>query len=195
MLHLHQHRAFRALAFLSILLAAGCGTSSADREKANKLIGEANAAVGTANKLSQDAFVKFRSYMNSQTMANFPSNRDQIRGAVQETAGLLDKSISAYRDAANKFEEASKMITHEKFQEYATLKMQVLRKQAESKEVAKELAEVPLDETITTQAALTTKVKEVDARLNALVKETNDIDERAKKIQQDNPDVISKPSQ
>ena len=182
---------------LSLALVAGCKFKLGDDTgDANKLIGEANQAIVEADKLSHDAYTKFRSYMNDQTMNNFPGSREQIRPVAQESADLFAKSAALYRDqVVSKFEGAGKLKLNEKFKEYIVLKTDAFRKLAESKEVARELALVPLDPSITTQGALFAKVKEVDARLNAAVKEMQTFNERANKIQQDNPDLISKPPQ
>jgi murein L,D-transpeptidase YcbB/YkuD len=184
------------LILLSLALAAGCkfrfgGDDTAD---ANKLIGEANTAIVAADKMSADAYSKFRSYMDEQTMGNFPGNREQIRPTAQESADLFARSAAAYREqVVSKFEGASKLNINDKFKEYIVLKVEAFKKLADSKDVAKELALVPLDPSLTTQDALYAKVKEVDARLNAVTKEMQEVNDRANKIQQDNPDIIGKP--
>jgi hypothetical protein len=184
------------LVLLSLALAAGCkfklgGDDTAD---ANKLIGEANTAIVAADKMSADAYTKFRSYMNDEAMGHFPDNREQLRPAAQESADLFAKSAAAYRDqVVNKFEGASKLNINDKFKEYIVLKVEAFKKLADSKDVAKELALVPLDPSLTTQDALYAKVKEVDARLNAVTNEMQEVNDRANKIQQDNPDIIGKP--
>ena len=182
---------------LSLALVAGCkfkvGDDTAD---ANKLIAEANTGILGADKMSQEAYTKFRSYMNDETMNKFPSNREQIRPTAQESADLFARSAAAYRDQViNKFEGASKLNINEKFREYIVLKVEAFKKLADSKEVARELALVPLDASITTQDKLFAKIKEVDVRLNALVKEVQEANERANKIQQENSNIISKPPQ
>jgi hypothetical protein len=184
------------LILLSLALAAGCkfkfgGDDTAD---ANKLIGEANTAIVAADKMSADAYAEFRSYMNDEKMGNFPDNREQIRPTAQESADLFAKSAAAYRDqVVNKFEGASKLNINDKFKEYIVLKVEAFKKLADSKDVAKELALAPLDPSLTTKDALYAKVKEVDARLNAVTKEMQEVNDRANKIQQDNPDIIGKP--
>jgi hypothetical protein len=132
--------------------------------------------------------------MNDQTMGNFPDNREQIRPTAQESADLFARSAAAYREqVVSKFEGASKLNINDKFKEYIVLKVEAFKKLADSKDVAKELALVPLDPSLTTQDALYAKVKEVDARLNAVTKEMQEVNDRANKIQQDNPDIIGKP--
>ena len=190
-----RYRTFFIL--LALALAAGCKFNFGDdTSDANKLINEANQAIVEADKMSQDAYAKFRSYMNEQTMRNFPDNRDEIRPTARESADLFAKSAATYRDqVVNKFEGASKMDLNEKFKEYITLKVAAFKKLAESKEIAGELAQVPLDASLTTRDELFAKVQQVDARLNAVVKEMQEINDRANKIQQDNPGLISKPQQ
>ena len=187
---------YRPLAVVLLLaLAAGCKIKFGDDTgEANKLIAEANAGIVAADKISEEAYAKFRSYMNDETMNGFPANRERIRATVQESADLFGKSAAAYREqVVEKFEGASKMKIDDRFREYIKLKVEAFRKLADSKEVARELALVPLDPSVTTQGAFLAKVKEVDARLNAAVKEVQELNSRANKIQQDNPDLIGKP--
>ncbi|HEY0377801.1 MAG TPA: hypothetical protein VGC87_12820 [Pyrinomonadaceae bacterium] len=182
---------------LSLALAAGCKFKFGDdTSDANKMIGEANTAIVAADKMSQDAYTKFRSYMNDQAMNDFPHNREQLRPTAQESADLFAKSAAAYRDqVVNKFEGASKLNINDKFKEYIVIKVEAFKKLADSKDVARELALVPLDPSITTQDELFAKVKQVDARLNAVIKEMQEANDRANKIQQENSDLISKPPQ
>jgi hypothetical protein len=184
----YRFRSFCIL--LSLALVAGCkiGDDTAD---ANKIIEDAKAGILAGNKLSEEAYTKFRSFMNPETIENFPSNREQIRPAAQESADLYAKSAATFRDqVVNKLEAASKLKINEKFKEYITLKAEAFRKLAESKEVAKELSLTPLAPSLTTQDALIAKAKEVDARLNALVQQYEETEQRANKVQQANPDII-----
>jgi hypothetical protein len=191
-----RYRTF--LILLSLALAAGCkfqfgGDDTAD---ANKLIGEANTAIVAADKISQDAYTKFSSYMNKQVMSNFPENREEIRPTAQEAADLFGKAAAAYRDqVVNKFEGASKLKINDKFKEYIVLKVEAFKKLADSKDIAKKMALAPLDPSITTQDELSANVNEIDARLNAVTKEMQEVNDRANKLQQDNPGIIGKPPQ
>jgi hypothetical protein len=182
-------------ALLLMALAAGCKLGG-DTSEANKLIAEANQAIAAADKMSQDAYTKFRTYMKDETIAGFPANREQIRPVAQEAGDLFKKSAATYRDQViNKFEGAGKMGLDEKFKEYITLKTEAYKKLAESKDLAGEMALTPLDPSLTTREEFVAKVREIDARLNAVVKDMDEVNGRANKLQQENPDIIGKPPQ
>lgn len=170
---------------LSTCFLLGCGGS--DREKAKKLVAEGDALVDSGNKLSQEGHHKLREYMGEAKMASFPSNRDQIRGVAQEAADLFGKSVAAYRDAASKYEEVGKIDMKVAAKEFMSLKAQSIRKRADAVEAVKEIALLPLDSSINDVSTLRSKVMETDKRGNALQKESDDFDARAKKVMADNP--------
>jgi hypothetical protein len=190
---------FRYRTFLMLLvlaLAAGCKFKFGgdDTDDANKLIGEAKAGIAAADKMAQDAYTKYQSYANAETMRNFPSNRDDIRPAAQQSADLFGKSAAAYREQViSKLEAAGKLDIKDKFREYITLKAEAFRKLADSKDAGKELALAPLDPSLTTGDELLAKSREIDARINDTVKQFEEVNERANKVQQENPGLINAP--
>lgn len=174
--------------FLSVLLLPGCGRS--DEVAWKKLITEGDAFVETGNKLSLEGKQKFNEYMSQEKIAIFPSNRDQIKGVAQESAELFGKSAAAFRDAANKYESVVKLNSSDMkdaAKEFISLKAQNFRKLAEAKDIAREMALLPLDESIKDSSSLRSRLKELIDRGNVVIKEGNDLDERANKVMKDNP--------
>lgn len=186
-----RYRTFCIL--LSLALVAGCKfkVGGDDTAEANKRLDEAKEGIAAANQMSQEAYTKFTSYMSPEALDDFPSNRERIKATAQESADLFGKSAATFRDrVVSKLDGASKLDINEKFREYITHKAEAFRKLAESKEVGKELALTPLDPSLTTLNALVAKAREVDARLNALVKQHDEANARADKVQRENPNVI-----
>lgn len=173
--------------FLISLAVFASGCSRGNREQVQKLVDEGDVLMASGNKLAQESLPKFREYMSDAKMAGFPSNREQIRGAAQETGDMLAKSAVAFREAASKYEEASKLDMKDDLRQFISLKAQALRKLAEAKEIGKEMALLPLDESINDLRTLVPKVKAADARMTAVTQEAANLQEQAKNVMKENP--------
>jgi chromosome segregation ATPase len=174
-----------SLVFLSLSLV-GC----METDKANKLVDEGNKSIDEANKVSADAGKKMTDLFDN--LAHFPENRDALKSKVDEVNGLLDKSITNLKAAADKFEEASKLKIDDKLKDYYVAKAQSYRKKAEVDETAKKQTALLTDASIDDMDALRAKMDPLQEQLNKLQKEQNDFEDKAKKIQSDNPNLFKK---
>ena len=122
-----------ALVTILLALAVACGETG----KANQLIEEGNKLVQEGNQIFQDTQPKAEQVFNSAE--GFPDNQASLKPDAQAAADGFDKSASKLRDAAKKFEEASRLKIDDKFKEYLTLKAKEFNKHAEQVDVLKSM--------------------------------------------------------
>lgn len=169
MYHQTKRNAFFALTLMLTFILA-CSALSDDTEKANKLVAEGNTAIDEGNKLATDADAK------------------GDKASAQDAINTLTKAGEKYREAAKKFDEASKLKINDKFKEYLSLKSQEFNKRAELMEVAKKNSQAMLDSD--DPETLMTKVQENKTQVEKLDKEAKDLETKADKIRTDNKDLI-----
>jgi chromosome segregation ATPase len=169
-----------ALLILSVFIV------SCAARQAKKLIGEGNAAVKESEKFITDANAELMELIDG--LADFPQNRDQLRPSAQTALDNLDKGIAKLREAASKFDEASKINLDAPLKEYLSLKSQEFSKHAEHLETMKGIPTAFLDTSIKDNNTLQAKFAEVKERLGKLEQEWTDLAARANKIRQENKD-------
>lgn len=172
------------LAFM--LMAAfviGCSSLGGDTEKANKLVEEGNVLVQDGNKLSEEAAAKSKEIFDN--IGDFPDNRAGLKRPANELIDIIDQGSSKFREAAKKFDEASKLKVDEKFKEYLSLKSQEFNKHADHIESTKGSPQAVLDESIKDLRALNAKLTSVNERIYKVGKEWKDLEAKAKKAQEE----------
>jgi hypothetical protein len=178
---------YTVLTLTTTLLAFALACNLGDEtDKANKLIDEGNQMVTDGNKLVQDATAKNNQLYDNLNDANFADEQARLKTTAQEAVEGFDKSAAKYRDAAQKFEDASKLKVNDKFKEYLSLKAQEFRKNAEGAEVGKSLSKAFIDSS--DGPTLLKKINELKPRVETLSKEATDFQEKAEKIRTDNKD-------
>lgn len=171
---------------LFVILSLAVFLLSCATGKANKFIEEGNAAVKDGEKFALDADAKLNQL--SEGRANFPANRDQLKGTAQEAIDLLDKGIAKLREASSKFNEGSQVNLDAPLKEYLSLKSQEFSKHAEHLEALKELPKAFMDPSVEDNDALDAKFTPVKERVEKLEQEWTDLSQRADKIQEANKD-------
>lgn len=163
-----------------------------ETQKANALVDVGNKSVEEANKLSAEARKKTDDLFGAESMKDFPENRAELKSKVDDVNGLLDKSITSLKSAAEKFEEASKLKIDDKLKEYYTTKAQSYRKLADINETAKKQTSLLTDASISERDGLVSKLEPLDEQIKKMQKELDDLEAKAKKIQTDNPKLFQK---
>lgn len=178
---------YTVLALMSLLAVFALACNLGDEtDKANKLIDEGNTLVTDGNKTVQEATAKNNQLYDNLNDENFADEQARLKTTAQEAVDGFDKSASKYKDAAQKFEDASKLKVDEKFKEYLSLKAQEFRKNAEGAEVGKSLSKAFLDSS--DGPSLLKKINELKPRVESLSKEAADLQQKAEKIRTDNKD-------
>ncbi|GEM_PF-1673260 len=183
-------RHFWAVAGLLLLSLSLVGCQ--ETGKANALVDVGNKSVEEANKLSAEARTKSEELFKAAGGEDFPNNRASLKAKIDEVNGILDKSITSLKNAAEKFEEAAKLKIDDKLKEYYTAKAQSYRKLAEINETSKKQTLVLNDTSIEDRDTLISKLEPMDTQIQNLQKELNTLEEKAKKIQTDNPKLFQK---
>jgi len=187
------------LGFSLLLLAfAAC----METDKANKLIEAGNALITEGNTLVQEAGAKNDKVFDTLSTATPKTSDDEEEGGsgpaavdtkavnstAQEAISGFEKSAVKYREAAAKFDEASKLKIHEKLKEYLVLKTQEFNKRAELSEAAKSNCKAVLDGG--DKATMLKQIASNQERITKLNTEASDLAAKADKIQQENKSIF-----
>lgn len=179
----------RFTSFTFLLLACfvlGCNAYETD--KANKLVDAGNVAVTEANQFFQEANSKADKLFDSINIQQYPEERDSLKDSAQEALNEFEKSAAKYREAATKFDEASKLKLQEQLKEYLRLKSQEFSKRAEQADIAKGNPKALLESRDADE--LVKKVKENEDRSDNLEKEAGELAEKSSKIEQENKNIF-----
>lgn len=177
---------YTMLALMALLTFAVACNLGDETEKANTMINEGNQLVTDGNKLAEEAGTKNNQLYDNLSDDNFAEEQAKLKSTAQEAVDGFEKSAGKFRDAAAKFEEASKLKVDEKFKEYLTNKAQEFKKNAEGAEVAKSLSKAFMDSA--DGPALLKKIAELKPRVEQLSKEAAEFQQKAEKVRTENKD-------
>jgi len=175
----HSSAVMAMLLLVAAVLA--CSSMGDETEKANKLVNEGNAAVQEAKKYVTDAEEKKQTMLQTKV-----AQLAEARALAKEVIAAYDKAEDKCKEAAKKYEEASKLKIKDKFKEYLALKVKEYNKRAEIVETAKGLPQGLLDSE--SRASFISRVNATNEKVDQLTKEADDIGAQADKLQKDNPD-------
>ena len=170
------------LFFLAVVLACG---STDETDKANKLVNEGNKAIEEGKKLAASAEAK-KSKMLQTNVAQLSDARTTANEAIRD----YDQAQEKVKEAAAKFEEASKLQINDKFKEYLSLKVKEFNKRAELLEALKAIPQALIDSQ--NRQSFISRANEATQKAERLSKEADDLEAQADKIQSDNPNSIKK---
>lgn len=184
-----KRRALQLLFFLIVLvnLLSACGSLGADEtEKANRLIAEANTAIDAGNVSALAASKKNDWIFQEIRDTTFTDDKQRLKAAATETIDGFHQGAAKFREAARKFEEASRLRINDKFKEYLALKSQEFNRSAEKMDAASAIPQAVLDsDTIET---LKQKFDENKTRYEQLEKEAKELSDRAERVRAENKD-------
>lgn len=170
------------LLLLGVVLACSFGDET---EKANKLVSEGNAAIDEGKKFVADAEEK-KNRMLQTSVAQLADARTLAREAIR----AYEQAEQKAKEAAGKFDEASKLKVSDKFKEYLSLKVKEFNKRAELVEALKGTPQALIDSE--NRANFISHASEANQKAEGLAKEADDLAAQADKLQKDNPDTIKK---
>ena len=179
----------RVLSFALISFACLASACSSDEiDKANRLINVGNAAVNEGNKLLGEATSKTDRIFDLVNGSQSSADGDSVKGLAQEAADGFEKSAAKYREAAAKFDEASKLQIRDNLKEYLRLTSQEFNKRAELSDTAKGTPQAFMDSE--SVEALQKTVLEKKDRVDKLEREADELAEKSNKIKQENKDIF-----
>ena len=153
----------RLLLFVLLLSLAGCKSDS--QKRAEALIGEGLKISIEQGKVLHRYAREVGQIFTAENRAKFPANRDSLSSRVHEILPLLDESLRLENQAAEKFEEASRLMTKEQQRKGVALIAASYRKSIEIEQLLKQEALLVSDPTITDAKAFNERF----LRLNELV--------------------------
>ena len=180
----NRSHALTAMAVL-VLVVLACSVGD-DTDQANKLVEEGNAAVREFNKFATEA-EEHRQKMLHSEVSN-AAELAEARTIAKETIAIYDKAAGKCKEAAKKFDEASKLKIKDKFKEYLTLKAKELNKRAEVFESAKGTPQALIDSD--SRSTFTSQANATNEKTDKLSKEADDLGAQAEKLQTANPDAV-----
>lgn len=174
-----------SLMALFVLVAAvlACSSSSNETDKANKLVNEGNAAVQQAKKFITDAEDK-----KNQMMHTDVRRLALARVSAAEAIAAYDKAAEKCKEAAQKYDEASRLKINDKFKEYLILKTKEYNKRAEVVETAKGTPQALIESTNRSSFAIRATAN--NEKVDRLGKEADELGSQADKLQKDNPNIF-----
>jgi len=171
---------------LLLLVAAVLACSSGDEtEKANKLGDEGNAAVEEGKKSFTEAEDKKQRMLQTKV-----SELAEARTLAKEAIAAYDKAEQKCKEAARKYEDASKMKISDKFKEYLGIKVKEYNKRAELVEASKGTPQALIDSE--NRKSFITRAQANNDKVAQLAKEADDLAGQAKKLEADNPNMFKK---
>jgi len=183
----NQRHSSTFLALLMLVAAVLACSSGMETEKANKIGDEGNAAVAEAKKFYSDAEAKKDSMLQSKlTRAGVA----EARTLAKEAIASYDKAEEKCKEAAKKYDEASKLKISDKFKEYLGIKVREYNKRAELCEAAKGTPQALIDSE--SRSSFVGRANVNNGRVSQLLKDADEIAGQAKKLEADNPDMFKK---
>src|SRR6266851_4224843 len=179
-----RHSSMFLALFLLVAAVLAC-SSGGETEKANKLGDEGNAAVAEGKKFFQEADDKKQKMLQTNV-----SELAEARTLAKEAIAAYDKAEDKCKEAAKKYDEASKLKISDKFKEYLGIKVKEYNKRAELVEASKGTAQALIDSE--SRSSFISRANANNGRVAQLLKDADEIAGQAKKLEADNPDMFKK---
>lgn len=171
-----------SLLLLGVVVACSFGDET---EKANKLVNEGNAAIEEGKK-----YVAAGEEKKNKMLQTPVAQLADARSLAREAISAYEQAEQKAKEAAGKFEEASKLKVSDKFKEYMSLKVKEYNKRAELMEALKGTPQALIDSD--NRASFVSHASQANQKAEGLAKEADDLEAQADKLQKDNPDSIKK---
>jgi hypothetical protein len=168
---------------LGVLIACNKTAAPNETDKANKLVDEGNAAVQQAKAFITDAEAKKNKMMQTDVR-----RLAEARVTAAEAIAAYDKAAEKCKEAAQKYDEASRLKVNDKFKEYLILKVKEYNKRGEMIDTAKGTPQALIEST--NKSSFVIRANSNNAKVDQLRKEADDLGAQADKLQKDNPDIF-----
>lgn len=168
------------LMLIAVVLACSGGNQT---EKANKLVDEGNAAVQEAKKHVTEA-----EELKDKMLHTDVSQLAQARSTAKDAIAAYDKAGEKCKEAAAKYDEASRLKINDKFKEYLALKVKEYNKRAELVTTAKGIPQALIESE--SRSGWVARANTITDKVKQLGKEADDFGAQADKLQKDNPDIF-----
>jgi hypothetical protein len=181
----NQRHSGAVMALLMLVVAVLACSSGLETDKANKIGDEGNAAVAEGKKFYADAEAKKDAMLQTNVR-----QLAEARTLAKESIAAYDKAEEKCKEAAKKYDEASKLKISDKFKEYLGIKVREYNKRAELCEAAKGTPQALIDSE--SKSSFISRANVNNGRVAQLLKDADEIAGQAKKLEADNPDMFKK---
>ncbi len=177
-------------AVVAVVVIGSLVFQSVVQNAANKEVDEANQLTTDGNAALAAAAKQYGEVFSAENLTAFPGNREKLTALGKEPSAGFDKMIDNYRKAADLFEKASNEGVDDILKKYWKLRVDAMRKMADSKAHFPQVIALLKDETIQDAGALELKIRPLTAEAHRLFEEAMAISKESDKIQKENPDKI-----
>ena len=136
------------VSLLIVLLVTLSGCTVIGEIQSKVLLRQANKLMERDTDVTQKWSDEFLEVFTPTNRAQFPANRDFLRTHATQITKLLDESSSLNRLAADKYEQAARLLSRDQRRRGLTSIASALRKSAEVNEIFKSLMQIVFDETV-----------------------------------------------
>ena len=172
---------FQFLAVLLLLFSLpGCRSTSAERQKV--LLSEADAISDQELKIFEEWTRVFGKVFTDENRAQFPSNRDWMISELEKIIASIDETARLANEAADKYEEASRVTSKEREKKGIALIAASTRRNAEMMQLLKAQAQLPTDRTIKDQKEFNKKFLDLRERVLTKQREKSEQFDEAKRL-------------
>jgi uncharacterized protein YdcH (DUF465 family) len=180
---------FILTAFL-IGAAMNCGGNNQQTE-ANRLVTEANRLSGETNNLIEKTEARNQKLFDAdvQTVEELAAYKIKMKSEAQGIIENYAKGVKMLEEIAGKFDQAEQLDVRDIYKEYAAAKSEEFAKRAEAFNVRKGNAQAFIE--IDSPKQMTDKFDENNSRFEKLIKEADELNETAKRIEIENRDFFA----
>lgn len=168
---------------LGVIIACNRSATTNETAQANKLVDDGNKAVEEAKTFITDAEAKKTKMMQTDVR-----RLAEARVTAAEAIAAYDKAATKCKEAAQKYDEASRLKISDKFKEYLILKVKEYQKRGEMIDTAKGTPQALIESTNKSSFAI--RANSNNAKVDALRKEAEGFAAQAEKLQKDNPNMF-----
>ena len=165
-------------------------TGGGANAQVSALIKDGNAQVDAANKFTLEAAPKYQKILNDVDTVGLAEVRGKQKAEVEGVEETFKQSGDKFREAAKTLADAAKLSEIDVQKQYLTLKSQAYEKYAATKDGAREILKLVLDESIADADTLIAKVGPITTNIETSKKEGDDLAAQADKITTDHPDIF-----
>lgn len=146
------------------------------------LLRQANKLMERDTDVTQKWSDEFSKVFTPANRAQFPANRDFLSTHARQITKLLDESSSLNRSAADKYEQAARLLSREQRRRGLISIASALRKSAEVNEIFKSLMQIVSDETVVEQETFNQRFLDIAQQVQLKRREMDHYTEEGKRL-------------
>ena len=170
------------VSLLMVLLVMLCGCTVMGEIQSKVLLRQANELMERDTDVTQKWSDEFLAVFTPTNRAQFPANRDFLSTHARQITKLLDESSSLNRRAADKYEQAARLLSRDQRRRGLTSIASALRKSAEVNVIFKSLMQIVSDETVVEQKIFNQRFLDTAQQVQLKRREMDQYTEEGKRL-------------